>query len=116
MGSLSSSARCVTAESPRSRFSIPRSHATALVDLLRRHIDRENIVLFMMVSQMLSDEECETLAKAVHDFRQTRQQAVWSTRRIGMQQLGAGAAMRRTDPRRQASRRQHPFQKTNMVF
>jgi hemerythrin-like domain-containing protein len=43
-----------------------RWHATALVDLLRRHIDKENNVLFMMVSQMLPDSEYDELARAIH--------------------------------------------------
>lgn len=43
-----------------------RWHSTALVDLLRRHIDQENNVLFMMTSQMLSDAEYDDLARALH--------------------------------------------------
>lgn len=42
-----------------------RWHATALVDLLRRHIDQENNVLFMMTAQMLSDAEYAELARAL---------------------------------------------------
>jgi hemerythrin-like domain-containing protein len=45
-----------------------RWHATALVDLLRRHVDKENNVLFMMVAQMLSDREYEDLARAMHQM------------------------------------------------
>lgn len=52
-----------------------RWHATALVDLLRRHVDKENNVLFMMVAQMLSDREYEDLARAMHQVLQTRKVA-----------------------------------------
>jgi hemerythrin-like domain-containing protein len=43
-----------------------RWQVTALVDQMRRHIDKENNVLFMMAAQMLSDHEYEGLARAIH--------------------------------------------------
>jgi hemerythrin-like domain-containing protein len=59
---------------PEVRFSQLRWHVTALVDLLRRHIDKEDNVLFLMVSQMLPDREYEALAKAMHDTLRGRRQ------------------------------------------
>jgi hemerythrin-like domain-containing protein len=41
-----------------------RWKTTAVVDLLRRHIDKENDVLFMMAAQMLSDREYADLSRA----------------------------------------------------
>jgi hemerythrin-like domain-containing protein len=51
-----------------------RWHATALVDLLRRHIDKENNALFLMVTQMLSDCEYEDLARVMHEVLSARRQ------------------------------------------
>jgi hemerythrin-like domain-containing protein len=51
-----------------------RWQGTALVDLLRRHIDKENNVLFMMVAQMLSDQEYRALAEALEHTLQARKQ------------------------------------------
>lgn len=45
-----------------------RWQATALIDLMRRHIDKENNVLFMMVAQMLSDQEYHALAEALEQM------------------------------------------------
>ena len=52
-----------------------RWHATSLVDLMRRHVEKENNVLFMIVSQMLSDSEYEALGRAMHEFLHGRQAA-----------------------------------------
>ena len=41
-----------------------RWQTIAVVDLLRRHIDKENDVLFMMAAQMLSDREYAELGRA----------------------------------------------------
>lgn len=43
-----------------------RWDAMSLVDLMRRHVDKENNVLFMMAAQMLSGDEYEDLAKALN--------------------------------------------------
>ena len=51
-----------------------RWHATALVDLLRRHIEKENNALFLMVTQMLSDCEYEDLARVMHEVLAARRQ------------------------------------------
>jgi hemerythrin-like domain-containing protein len=51
-----------------------RWQATALVDLMRRHVDKENNVLFMMVAQMLSNQEYEDLAHAMDETLQARKQ------------------------------------------
>ncbi len=51
-----------------------RWHATALVDLLRRHIDKENNALFLMVTQRLSDVEYEDLARVMHEVLAARRQ------------------------------------------
>jgi hemerythrin-like domain-containing protein len=51
-----------------------RWHATALVDLLRRHIDKENNAVFLMVTQMLSDREYEDLARVMHEVLAARHQ------------------------------------------
>jgi hemerythrin-like domain-containing protein len=51
-----------------------RWHATTLVDLLRRHIDKENNALFLMVTQMLSDCEYEDLARVMHEVQAARRQ------------------------------------------
>jgi hemerythrin-like domain-containing protein len=51
-----------------------RWHATTLVDLLRRHIDKENNALFLMVTQMLSDCEYEDLARVMHEVLAARRQ------------------------------------------
>ena len=42
-----------------------RWHAIALIDLLRRHIDKENNVIFLMTAQMLSEQEYRDLAQAL---------------------------------------------------
>lgn len=42
-----------------------RWHAIALIDLLRRHIDKENNVIFLMTAQMLSEQEYRDLAEAL---------------------------------------------------
>lgn len=52
-----------------------RWQATAVVDLLRRHIDKENNVLFMMVAQMLSDQEYRDLARALDGVVHARKQS-----------------------------------------
>ena len=49
-----------------------RWHATALVDLLRRHIDKENNVLGTMVSRPLSPAESASLANAMSEFLHAR--------------------------------------------
>jgi hemerythrin-like domain-containing protein len=49
-----------------------RWHAISVVDLMRRHIDRENNVLFMMTAQMLSAREYEDLTTALHGVLETR--------------------------------------------
>jgi hemerythrin-like domain-containing protein len=51
-----------------------RWHAMTLVDLLRRHIDKENNALFLMVTQMLSDCEYEDLARVMHEVLAARRQ------------------------------------------
>jgi len=51
-----------------------RWHATTLIDLLRRHIDKENNALFLMVTQMLSDCEYEALARVMHEVLAARRQ------------------------------------------
>jgi hemerythrin-like domain-containing protein len=56
------------------RISQLRWHATALADLLRRHIDKEDNVLFMLVAQMLPDREYEALARAMHEVLRSRRQ------------------------------------------
>jgi len=43
-----------------------RLHATSVVDLMRRHVDKENNVLFMVAAQMLSGEEYEALTRALN--------------------------------------------------
>jgi len=45
-----------------------RWHATSLVDLVRRHIERESNVLLTIAAQLLSDPEYEALVRAMHDF------------------------------------------------
>lgn len=52
-----------------------RWQGTAVVDLLRRHIDKENNVLFMMVAQMLSDQEYQELAHALDAVLHSRKQS-----------------------------------------
>ena len=52
-----------------------RWQTTALVDLLRRHVDKENNVLFMMVAQMLSNQEYEALARALEETLQAKKQS-----------------------------------------
>ncbi len=42
-----------------------RWHAIALIDLLRRHIDKENQVIFLMTAQVLSEPEYRDLAEAL---------------------------------------------------
>lgn len=51
-------------------------HATTLIDLLRRHIDKEDNALFLLVTQMLSDREYEDLARVMHEVLSARRQAV----------------------------------------
>jgi hemerythrin-like domain-containing protein len=51
-------------------------YAVAVVDLLRRHMEREGDVLFGLVSHVLSGSEYETLARAMHEFLHGRPQAV----------------------------------------
>jgi hemerythrin-like domain-containing protein len=43
-----------------------RMHANTVVDLVRQHIDKENNVLFMMTAHMLSEDEDQELAAAMH--------------------------------------------------
>jgi len=53
-----------------------RWHAIALVDLLRRHIDKENNVIFLMTAQMLSEREYRDLGEAlarVHEVQREEQ-------------------------------------------
>lgn len=47
-----------------------RWQTTAVVDLLRRHIDKENDVLFMMAAQMLSDQEYAELSRAFEAMKE----------------------------------------------
>ena len=42
-----------------------RWHVVALIDSLRRHIDRENNMIFLMTAQMLSEREYGDLAEAL---------------------------------------------------
>ena len=42
-----------------------RWHAVALIDAMRRHIDRENNMIFLMAAQMLSEQEYGDLAEAL---------------------------------------------------
>ncbi|UCE03670.1 MAG: hemerythrin domain-containing protein [Candidatus Latescibacterota bacterium] len=51
-----------------------RWHATALIDLLRRHIDKENNVIFLMTAQMLSEEEYRDLTAALTRLHQGRRE------------------------------------------
>ena len=55
-------------------FGEVRWHATALVDLLRRHIEKENNAVFLTVTQMLSDREYEDLARVMHEVLAARRQ------------------------------------------
>ena len=47
-----------------------RWQTIAVVDLLRRHIDKENDVLFMMAAQMLSDREYAELSRAFEALKE----------------------------------------------
>jgi hemerythrin-like domain-containing protein len=49
-----------------------RWHAIALIDLLRRHIDKENNVIFLMTAQMLSEEEYRDLSEALTKLYEAR--------------------------------------------
>ena len=51
-----------------------RWHAIALIDLLRRHIDKENNVIFLMTAQMLSEQEYRDLAVALTRMYETRRE------------------------------------------
>jgi len=53
-----------------------RWHATSVVDLIRRHIDKENNVLFMMAAQMLTGDEYEALTVALNAALGMRVQGV----------------------------------------
>ena len=50
-----------------------RWHAVALIDALRRHIDRENNMVFLMTAQMLSNEEYRDLAEALAEMHKSRE-------------------------------------------
>jgi len=50
--------------------------AVAVVDLLRRHMDREADVLFVLVAHELSEPEYESLAHAMHQFLHGRPQSL----------------------------------------
>jgi len=50
--------------------------AVSVVDLLRRHMDRETDVLFELVAHELSGSEYESLAHAMHQFRHERPQSI----------------------------------------
>ncbi|MFQ5601080.1 MAG: hemerythrin domain-containing protein [Candidatus Krumholzibacteriia bacterium] len=52
-------------KSPDPPLNEVRWHAIALIDLLRRHIDKENNVVFLMTAQMLSRQEYRDLAEAL---------------------------------------------------
>jgi hemerythrin-like domain-containing protein len=58
--------------SGRKAKSDQRWSATSVVDLMRRHIDKENNVLFMMASQMLSGDEYKALTDALSAAVATR--------------------------------------------
>ena len=49
-----------------------RWHAIALFDLLRRHLDKENNVIFLMTAQMLSEQEYRGLAEALAKMHEAR--------------------------------------------
>jgi hemerythrin-like domain-containing protein len=51
-----------------------RWHAIALIDLLRRHIDKENNVIFLMTAQMLSEQEYRDLAEALTRMYEARRE------------------------------------------
>ncbi len=52
-----------------------RWHAVALIDAMRRHIDKENNMVFLMAAQMLSEKEYGDLAEALaHMGRARRKQ------------------------------------------
>ena len=53
-----------------------RWHAIALIDLLRRHIDKENNVIFLMTAQMLSEQEYGDLAEALTRMYEARSEQV----------------------------------------
>lgn len=50
-----------------------RWHAVALIDSLRRHIDRENNMVFLMTAQMLSEQEYGDLAEALARMGKARE-------------------------------------------
>ena len=66
-----------------------RWKTTAVVDLLRRHIDKENDVLFMMAAQMMSDREYAELSRAFEALKKdpisssSRRRAACVPRRSG---------------------------------
>lgn len=49
-----------------------RWHTVALIDALRRHIDRENNMIFLMTAQMLSEAEYGDLAEALERMNKAR--------------------------------------------
>jgi hemerythrin-like domain-containing protein len=51
-----------------------RWHTIALLDLLRRHIDKENNVIFMMTAQMLSQQEYRDLGEALAKMCEARRE------------------------------------------
>ena len=57
-------------------FNEIRWHAIALIDLLRRHIDKENNVIFLMTAQMLSEQEYRDLAEALTRMHEARRDEV----------------------------------------